>query len=268
MNHRSQRLYPSKEFFEEYSTYTPAVFAGVVALTFVVIVVCFFLYDRIVQRRNEKIIQDAARSNAIVSSMFPGQIRDRILNQVRESKEKTAKHKSVADYVKGDDESHSEESQSLAEFFPAATICFSDIVGFTAWSSVREPTQVFTLLGTTCHCCPTMFPHFVSHSLDNATVQRLFTLISIRLLSAIACSSEKTKHKHSSFELSLLHCNSRILFLTSAHRVETVGDVSSSFPVVNTTSSAILTGCGILLIESAMSQSRGFHSSTMSMSPL
>jgi class 3 adenylate cyclase len=29
-----------------------------------------------------------------------------------------------------------------------ATIMFADLVGFTAWSSVREPTQVFTLLET------------------------------------------------------------------------------------------------------------------------
>jgi class 3 adenylate cyclase len=28
------------------------------------------------------------------------------------------------------------------------TIMFADLVGFTAWSSVREPTQVFTLLET------------------------------------------------------------------------------------------------------------------------
>ncbi len=30
--------------------------------------------------------------------------------------------------------------------FPAATVMFADIAGFTAWSSVREPSQVFFLL--------------------------------------------------------------------------------------------------------------------------
>ena len=34
---------------------------------------------------------------------------------------------------------------------PCATVMFADIVGFTAWSSVREPTQVFTLLETVYH---------------------------------------------------------------------------------------------------------------------
>jgi Adenylate and Guanylate cyclase catalytic domain len=34
----------------------------------------------------------------------------------------------------------------LLQFFPEVTIMFADIKGFTAWSSSREPTQVFTLL--------------------------------------------------------------------------------------------------------------------------
>ena len=36
----------------------------------------------------------------------------------------------------------------IAEMFPHTTIIFADIVGFTAWSSQREPAQVFTLLET------------------------------------------------------------------------------------------------------------------------
>ena len=37
-------------------------------------------------------------------------------------------------------------SKPLADLFPEATIMFGDIVGFTAWSSMREPSQVFMLL--------------------------------------------------------------------------------------------------------------------------
>ena len=40
------------------------------------------------------------------------------------------------------------KSKPLAELFPSATVMFGDLVGFTAWSSVREPHQVFTLLET------------------------------------------------------------------------------------------------------------------------
>lgn len=33
---------------------------------------------------------------------------------------------------------------------------FADIAGFTAWSSVREPSQVFTLLETVYHAFDTI----------------------------------------------------------------------------------------------------------------
>jgi class 3 adenylate cyclase len=35
---------------------------------------------------------------------------------------------------------------AVIDLFPATTIMFADIAGFTAWSSAREPSQVFTLL--------------------------------------------------------------------------------------------------------------------------
>ena len=38
----------------------------------------------------------------------------------------------------------------------AATVLFADLVGFTAWSSEREPTQVFQLLETLYHAYDTI----------------------------------------------------------------------------------------------------------------
>ena len=40
------------------------------------------------------------------------------------------------------------KEEPIAEMFPSTTVIFADIVGFTAWSSQREPTQVFSLLET------------------------------------------------------------------------------------------------------------------------
>lgn len=42
-------------------------------------------------------------------------------------------------------------SKPIADLFTATTVLFADISGFTAWSSVREPAQVFTLLETVYH---------------------------------------------------------------------------------------------------------------------
>jgi len=39
-------------------------------------------------------------------------------------------------------------TSSLAELYPSVTLFFADICGFTAWSSSREPSQVFILLET------------------------------------------------------------------------------------------------------------------------
>jgi class 3 adenylate cyclase len=39
-------------------------------------------------------------------------------------------------------------AKPIADFFPHTTVLFEDVSGFTAWSSVREPAQVFVLLET------------------------------------------------------------------------------------------------------------------------
>eukprot|EP00934_Nitzschia_sp_Nitz4_P008072 Nitzschia sp. Nitz4//scaffold74_size92883//42717//46457//NITZ4_004825-RA/size92883-augustus-gene-0.12-mRNA-1//-1//CDS//3329557601//8062//frame0 len=39
-------------------------------------------------------------------------------------------------------------SHPIADFFPACTVLFADIAGFSSWSSEREPSQVFKLLQT------------------------------------------------------------------------------------------------------------------------
>lgn len=40
----------------------------------------------------------------------------------------------------------SDGAQPIADLFPNCTVMFADIAGFTAWSSTREPAQVFVLL--------------------------------------------------------------------------------------------------------------------------
>jgi hypothetical protein len=40
------------------------------------------------------------------------------------------------------------DTKPIADLFPSATVIFGDLVGFTAWSSVRQPTEVFILLET------------------------------------------------------------------------------------------------------------------------
>ena len=118
--------------------------------TFLLVAVAFFIYDLMVQRRNEKIVMNAARSNAIVSSLFPSQIRDRLIGANNEGN--AVIHKSPTNLKaflnkKGTgNDNESFDTKPLADLFLEVSVIFAGIVGFTAWSSVREPSQVFTLL--------------------------------------------------------------------------------------------------------------------------
>ena len=149
----SMNIYPSKAFEEDYKTNTPKIFAGVVAGTFLIVAAVYLMYDIMVQKRNEKMIENAAKSNAIVTSFIPDHLRDRILEdkEVGASKLKKGNLKTFLNDGKNENDlerSGISSSKPLADLFLDTTVLFADIAGFTAWSSVREPSQVFTLLET------------------------------------------------------------------------------------------------------------------------
>ena len=109
----------------------------------------FFMYDVVVQRRNNSVVANAARSNAIVTSLFPGNIRDRLIGKEASCPTNQNLMTFMSNGVDEEAFDHnSGPSKPLADLFLESTVMFADIVGFTAWSSVREPTQVFTLLET------------------------------------------------------------------------------------------------------------------------
>lgn len=112
-----------------------------------VVILIFVVYDISVQRRNQMIVSNAARSNAIVSSLFPAHIRDRLLERQENNNgpaDTTASK--MRSFLKTNETHEVAKSKPLAELFLETTLLFADIAGFTAWSSTREPTQVFDLL--------------------------------------------------------------------------------------------------------------------------
>jgi Adenylate and Guanylate cyclase catalytic domain len=108
----------------------------------------FFVYDWLVERRQKIVLHRAAQSTAIVSSLFPKKVCDRLLDDKPDMKGKRLF--SSANQLKSflsSGENGSDNSQ-MADLFPNCTVLFCDIVGFTAWSSSRQPDQVFILLQT------------------------------------------------------------------------------------------------------------------------
>jgi hypothetical protein len=95
----AQNIYPSAIFANSYRTNTPTIFAGVVALTFVPVAVDFL--RRFCAKQNEKIIASASKTNAIVSSLFPDIIRERLMRQ-NDSRTKEASQRHVKSFLLDD----------------------------------------------------------------------------------------------------------------------------------------------------------------------
>jgi len=144
----AMRVYPSAQFAAMYENDVPIIFAIVVSTTFVCITIGFFIYDYLVNRRNEKLISLVARSNAIVTSLFPGKFRDELIRNTQGTENLKGFINEAHDGDMPQNVSNSGTSKPMADLYLNTTIIFADVVGFTAWSSVREPSQVFSLLET------------------------------------------------------------------------------------------------------------------------
>uniref|UniRef100_A0A7S3L4M9 Phosphodiesterase n=1 Tax=Amphora coffeiformis TaxID=265554 RepID=A0A7S3L4M9_9STRA len=154
----TQSIYPTTEYRESFkASKTPKIFAVTVAVTFILVALVFAVYDYLVNERNKKVVENAARSNAIVTQLFPGNLREQIVaRKEAEMQLKKGANKSsnfLKSFVEGKNTYSLTDTTTkpVAELFLEATVIFADIVGFTAWSSVREPAQVFTLLETVYH---------------------------------------------------------------------------------------------------------------------
>lgn len=126
------------------------------AVTFIMVALVFAVYDFLVNERNKKVVENAARSNAIVTQLFPGNLREQIVARKHAEMQLKKGSKSsnfLKSFAEGKNDYAVSDKKPVAELFLNATIIFADIVGFTAWSSVREPAQVFMLLETIFSKC-------------------------------------------------------------------------------------------------------------------
>jgi len=115
-----------------------------------VVAICLFLiYDYYVQRRQKIVLDRAVRAAAVVSSLFPANVREQIIND--EDNDPSKKHKRVGAFLRSSVEESASNALTgnptpLATKYPDCTVCFADLVGFTHWSSTRQPEMVFQML--------------------------------------------------------------------------------------------------------------------------
>ncbi len=148
-------VYPTEQFQSNYTTIDPLIYTLVVLSIFLFTVLAFCLFDCLVHRRQTIIMNTALRQNALVSSLFPKSIQKQLMEDYEETlNNRTGKARLSSflnDKASGTLEApltDDKKSKPIADLFPETTIMFADIAGFTAWSSTREPTSVFTLLET------------------------------------------------------------------------------------------------------------------------
>jgi hypothetical protein len=138
-------LYPTKDFQKKFVTQEALYYSAVVVLIFCFTSVVFLIYDFLVGQRQRIVMDRIMKQDRIVSDVFPSAIRDRLYNQNIDN----AQNHNQDDLLDTDfGTSNMLGSAPLADLFPNTTVIFADIVGFTAWSSQREPSQVFVLLET------------------------------------------------------------------------------------------------------------------------
>lgn len=146
-------IYPSTKFYKEFETNTPLVVTCAVAFVFVFTAFMFLCYDRLVERRQSIVLRRAEQTTRIVSSLFPQQVADRLIQaanteeNVKVGSGFAAPNRRLKSFL-NDDGDHQSGSQPIADLFPNCSVLFADIAGFTAWSSSRDPAQVFILLQT------------------------------------------------------------------------------------------------------------------------
>eukprot|EP00978_Attheya_sp_CCMP212_P041281 scaffold234656_cov53-Attheya_sp.AAC.3 len=144
------KMYPSTLFQTKYASSNPTYYATAVALSFLFVTFIFLIYDCLVERRNRAITKSAERSHSIVENLFPAVVRDRLFrsneNQKGDCFEQWERGDSFSFATRLGSVGNASFSPPIADHFTATTILFADIAGFTAWSSEREPAQVFQLL--------------------------------------------------------------------------------------------------------------------------
>eukprot|EP00934_Nitzschia_sp_Nitz4_P002415 Nitzschia sp. Nitz4//scaffold346_size17405//10631//14100//NITZ4_008831-RA/size17405-augustus-gene-0.10-mRNA-1//1//CDS//3329548653//2410//frame0 len=152
LDHITLRIYPTDDLKDSVLTSKPYIYAGGVALIFLCTCLMFLVYDWTVRLRQNKVMDRIAAQDKIVSNLFPETIRDRLYGNDNEGGMRSSLDQSSHSASKDPSDFQNVSNprvyggKPIADLFLETTVLFADISGFTAWSSAREPSQVFILL--------------------------------------------------------------------------------------------------------------------------
>jgi hypothetical protein len=157
-------VYPTNAMEDEFISPTPWWFVAIIASVFALASVLIFFYHWFVEWRQKMVMRQAKQAANIVASIFPAAVRQRLFEGATEGplpallnsqkqQIKTFLEPGEDGTAMGTNGEPKDEvnDKPMADLFPDVTIMFADISGFAAWSSQREPSDVFTLLQTLYH---------------------------------------------------------------------------------------------------------------------
>jgi hypothetical protein len=137
----SIRVYPLDELHQTYVTNQPIVYAISMALVIMFISIVSMSYDYFVQRKIRRVLKNAKESRAIVSSLFPANVRDRLLLDEEERKSRGGDRRQSLDSRKSAENTSRRNSNEngITEMFPFSTA----MAGFAALAPQRLRLKFF-----------------------------------------------------------------------------------------------------------------------------
>jgi len=86
-------VYPSGDFEETYQTSEPLIYAVVIASIFIFTCLVFLGYDWLVEYRQRKVMDKAVKSTAVVTSLFPEAVHDRLFDNDNNTNKRKKKNR-------------------------------------------------------------------------------------------------------------------------------------------------------------------------------
>ena len=115
-------VFPSEEYRKDYDDNRPEVFTTVLAAVFVATGLVFLVFAVYVQRRQHLVMDTALKTNAIVASLFPANVRARIMKDAEET---------ALDNKNKKNESGRSESQNLKGYLHKENLAASTVMGMS-----------------------------------------------------------------------------------------------------------------------------------------
>lgn len=146
-------MYPTQSLEAESTTMEPLYYSLMVVAIFCFTALAFLFFDCLVTRRQDRIFKTAKKQNAIVSSLFPTNIRKKLMEEAdtegRSGRKKNNKISPSA-FLQSNEATGDPSAigilgdKPIADLFPETTIMFADIAGFTGTTFI--PTSALLIL--------------------------------------------------------------------------------------------------------------------------